>query len=621
MGAIKGALKLFSGINKAQGVSENQNPQEIDKYESSYSETEVIELIAQWKRDYNVYDGDVKPSQELAFKYWIGDHRRPQGGLMNDDTPLVDNKIFESIETFIPIATRANPDPMVTADPNDFGQQLAHSVKQALVFEADRQKLRKLLKKQLRHWILYRIGILKVTWNELLGEIETEVINPMRMVFDKNGHWDESGVFTGQYIGEKKKTTAERLSKLFPKKSEVIKEKVNRKMGTEIEYFEWWYQGRDIFYTMDEFVLGKFKNPNWNYDTEATDEELDENGQMTKPPVPAVKAKNLFKQPRTPYIGLSVFTTGLQPHDETSLVLQNIGIQDMINRRWSQIDFNVDSMNNGLAVGNAFTEAQASQAAQAIRKGIAIRVPSGKVEDQIARLPAAPIPDEVFETLRDGRDELRNVFGTSGSTPEGVNSQDTVRGKILVNQLDSSRIGGGVTEFIEQVADTWYNTLVQMMFVHFTDEQFIVASGSDAGTELITIKNTDLGLLQTLSITVKEGSLIPKDPLTQRNEAIDLWSANAIDPISFYQKLDYPDPEDSAKKLLLWQMVQQGKLSPEAYIPDFQVPVQSVMPQQGVGGNAVNPLGPATPPEPSPPATQGAIGAESKQLIQSVPAR
>ena len=35
--------------------------------------------------------------------------------------------------------------------------------------------------------------------------------------------------------------------------------------------------------------------------------------------------------------------------------------------------------------------------------------------------------------------------------------------------------------------------------------------------------------------------MIPKDPLLRRNEAIDLWGMGAIDPLSLYIALDYPD--------------------------------------------------------------------------------
>lgn len=375
-----------------------------------------------------------------------------------------------------------------------------------------------------------------------------------------------------------------------------------------------------MFYTMDDIVLGKFKNPHWNYDVP---EQVGAEGQPTTPGQPGI---NHFKEPWDPYIGLSIFSTRLSPHDETSLILQNIGIQDMVNRRWRQIDRNVEGMNNGMIVDSTFTDAQASQAASALRRGVAIRVPgnSGSVGDHVSRFPAPPLPTDVFQTMVDGRSELRNIFGTSGSTPEGVNSQDTVRGKILVNQLDSSRIGGGVTEYVEQVADTIYNYWVQMMFVHYTDEHYLVAAGQQGGQEIVAIKNTMFMLVKTLDITVKEGSLIPKDPLTQRNEAIDLWSANAIDPRTLFDRLEFPDPNEATKQLLLWQLVQSGAMPPQMYIPDFPQPQMQPgqpgqLPQQGVGGPAVNPLDASAPTAPTPPTSPGAVQQESQQLMSSVP--
>ena len=41
------------------------------------------------------------------------------------------------------------------------------------------------------------------------------------------------------------------------------------KKGTKLEYIKWWYKGTDVFFTLGENrVLGKFKNPHWNYDGE-----------------------------------------------------------------------------------------------------------------------------------------------------------------------------------------------------------------------------------------------------------------------------------------------------------------------------------------------------------------
>lgn len=616
--SIKGALGLFSDINKADGVTENLNPVPKDEYESDLSELEIVKLIKEWKNDYAAYYINIAKSQELAFEYWIGKHRTDDYNTSynsKDATNLVDNLIFEAVETFLPIATRANPDPLVTADPSEIGQRIAHDIKAFLVNEADTQKLRRKLARMTRHWIIYRLGVAKVIWDVVTKSIKTEIINPKRMIFDKDGYIDEGGHFVGQYIGEKKKMTAYDLIEMFPKKKEIILEKAKQKLGTKLEFIEWWYCGTDLFYTMEDTVLGKYKNPNWNYD--GTVKETDpETGAETES---EVQGTNHLKEPTAPYVFLSIFSTGLQPHDETSLILQNIPIQDIINRRWRQIDRNVDGMNNGMVVsGTAFTEDQAANAASALRRGVAIRVPNGNVNDAVVFPNRPGLPADVFNSQKDSRNELRNIFGTAGSSAEGTKQQDTVRGKILVNQMDSSRIGGGVTEYIEQVADSLYNLWVQFAFVYFDEEHFVTTAGAVSGMELVGLKNSRFIGLKTLTVTVKEGSLIPKDPLTQRNEAIDLWSANAIDPRSLYKKLDFPDPDEATKQLLLWQLVQKGVIPPQMYIPDFQVSPQ-VLPQQGVGDQNINPIDASNMPIQPEQATPEAVGQESKQLLQSVP--
>ena len=373
---------------------------------------------------------------------------------------------------------------------------------------------------------------------------------------------------------------------------------------------------------MDDIVLGKNKNPHWNWDVEGKDAVNDpETGATILPAVQAQEGTNHFVEPQAPFIGLSIFSTGLQPHDETSLILQNVGLQDEVNERARQISRNVKSMNNGLVVSSDFTEAQASSAASALRKGMAIRTTGKDVSKAVMRLPASPIPNQVFEQQQSNENELEDIFGISGSSPSGIDNEDTVRGKIMVNQMDSSRIGGGITEYLEQVDDSIYNFWVQMMFVHYDEPHYFVTAGIQEGQTLVAIKNTDFLVTEQLDITVKEGSLIPKDPLTQRNEAIDLWSANAIDPRNFYKRLDFADPDGMTQSLILWQMLQKGQIQPQMYLPTFQIQ-QAPNPQQPqvpVGGQPAQ-APPATPnPTPPAPTSPPAEKAEASQLIKSVP--
>ncbi len=627
MGAIKGVMGLFTNLNKAGEVDENSNPTPTNEYESTLDDVEILKLTSQRKRDYSVYYTPVEKSQKLAFEYWIGAQRSEEfdvSNTMGNRKELVDNVIFEAVETFLPIATRANPDPLVTADPSDIGQQMAHDIKVALVDWADTVKLRRRLARTTRNWTWGRIGVVKMKWNPNTKSIEIENINPKRMIFDKDGYIDEGGKFCGEYEGEKKKETAKKLIEMFPKKSKEILEKAKGKKGTKLEYIEWWDRAKDLYFTMDDdLVLGKFKNPNWNYDGTITEQDPETGADIET----NVQGTNHLKEMTSPYRYLSVFSTGLQPHDETSLILQNIGLQDEVNTTNRQISRNVASMNNGLLVsGKYFTEDQAAGAASHLRRGGSIRVPGAEdVSKTAMRFPAAPIPADVFEHKNDMRSQIKNIFGTSGSTPDSVKSTETVRGKVLINQLDSSRIGGAITEQIEQLADSIYNLAVQFMFVYYDEEHFITTAGQVSGMELVSLKNANFPLLKTLSITVKEGSLVPKDPLTQRNEAVDLWSQNAIDPLSLFKKLDFPDPVQATQQLILWQMLQKGQIQPQMYLPSFapNSPAQGLPPTQGVGGPAQNsPTGQdeqTAPQNPAPATSPQAEQAQSQQLLGAIP--
>ena len=90
-----------------------------------------------------------------------------------------------------------------------------------------------------------------------------------------------------------------------------------------------------------------------------------------------------------------------------------------------------------------------------------------------------------------------------------------------------------------------------MFYVYYDEPRSGAILGSASGAEFVTLKinQSDKKLL----VSVKEGSLVPKDDLVKREEALTLWSQNAIDPITLFERLQFPDPQESAKQLFLWQ--------------------------------------------------------------------
>ena len=59
--------------------------------------------------------------------------------------------------------------------------------------------------------------------------------------------------------------------------------------------------------------------------------------------------------------------------------------------------------------------------------------------------------------------------------------------------------------------------------------------------------------------------MIPHDPVNQRNEAMELWADKGIDPITFFDRLEFPNPRESAKNLFLW-MSDPIQLFPDLFL-------------------------------------------------------
>lgn len=557
-------------LNKVDGNSQEVK-QGIGKLtpelELSMADKELIDLTEQWQNNYKLYNSEIEKIQKFSEKYWLGEHYDAAQYLDQNKRPLQDNLIFEALETFLPEASKKSAEPVVTSDNTNEGNALSKQVKGMLTYLADKLTLRLKVKKMTRHWALYLLGVMKVGWSVETNDITLTPVRPQKFILDKDATIDESGHYTGGYLGEYQEKTAEELVTLFPKKAEFIKKQVEGKMGTKMTYIEWWTPDK-LFYTYKTEVLEKFRNPHWNYPQPS--QTVDEYGNPVETVTPGV---NHFLVPKVPYIFLSVFNLGKRPHDETSLVYQNLSNQDLINTLGKQIVRNVKAMNNGIVLsGEVFTKEQAAQAADELADGGALWVPSGDVSRSYKRDQAPALSSDVFNQRIDARTELRNIFGVRGSSAQGIASENTVRGKIIIGEKDSSRIGGGISEYIEQVYDSIYNWIVQMMYVYYDEVHYASVLGNAKAQEIIQLRNSDLN--RKLTISVKEGSLIPKDSLTQANQAIDLWGAGAIDPISLFDKLDFPDPKGAAEQLYIW------RTAPDLLFPEAAAKIAQAHPPQ-----------------------------------------
>lgn len=540
-----------SKLNKVNSGATNEleglESEKIDELTLSLSDEELLQLKQKWESRYAGYEAKLKARQDANKAYYLGRQKEGSQWVTTDGQPISANLLFEAEETFLPAALAKNPEPVVWADNTEEGNKLSDDVKSMLQYHADTLVLRRKLTLMTRHWSIYFIGIAKHGWDEKIQEITTEVRDPRNFVFDPEGYIDVYGDYIGP-LGERITVTASRLIELFPKHKGYITLMVDGKLGTNVTYTEWWNDDY-CFYTFKDMVLDKSKNPYFNY--EKTEQTIGLDGMPQEVKVPG---KNHFAIPKKPYTFLSVFSLGEQPHDETSLIEQNIPNQRRVSRRTEQIDYNLSRANNSTVFSeNNFTQETAKQASTGMAKGHPILVPSGgPITEAIHQIPAQGIDASYFKELENSKEDLRTIFGTQGITPTEDKKSETARGMILQNQYDSSRIGGGIGDALEQVADNIFNWWVQLYHIHYDVPHVASILGQMKAVEYVQLSAQSLD--RRLVISVSPNSMKPKDEISEMNEAMQLFEAGVLDPKTLLTRLNFPDPQTTAEQSVLWMI-------------------------------------------------------------------
>lgn len=564
---IEGVSDLVeSGTNKiphGDELAEGAEGDQLDVLELPKPDEELLMLRDEWEAAYAPYEGKQKVIPKRNLRSYLG--RTKSDAVPSENEVVAANLQFESEETFLPAATAQDPSPFVFADNTPEGTKVAGSVQTMLQFHAQQLLLRRKMAVMTRQWSINHLGVLKPGWNafevngDTVGDVAIDNRKVQDFVFDPNGFVDVYGDFSS-WLGERITVTAKKLIDLFPKHSEYIKLQVTGddgpKLGTMVTYAEWWNDDY-CFSTFKKKVLDKHKNEYFNYPEPRKDPATglpmkDEAGKpmMTKP-------RNHFAIPKKPYIFLSVFSLQEQPHDITGLIEQNIPNQNKITRRTEQLDINISKSNNGeLYSENNFNEETAKQAANAIRNPESgqVLVPSGgPIGEAVVRLPAPSYPDSGFKDLENSENHLRSSWGTQGIASQQQRPDETARGMVLNQGRDTSRIGGGIGDVLEQtVAKACFDWLVQMYMVFYDVPHFGAVMGIGKATEYVTLSAQDID--RQLVVGVSANSMKPKDQISEANQATELFQMGAIGPKTLLESLDFPNPDEAAGDGVLYKM-------------------------------------------------------------------
>ena len=536
---------------------------------------DLVGIATDWFTESKKYHTELEKVWQQNEKYYKGNQTFKER-VPSDMSNTVQNQVFMGVETVVPIIT-ANPPQFIAEPPteSDDSVKFAQAVQKVLLIQYEIQGVRTSGEMVMRHMIIYRFGCWKYFWNEETNDIGHKYVRPQRLYFPK---------VTGKlpYMMEQIDISSEEFRDVFGDEK-FKKFLVDRGQEFDPNHLDdvrgiwtiWEIWTKDIvFWKYGGMIIDKRENPNYDFSN---------------------KEKNHFLEPKLPYIIATAFRLGNEPIGETDLIQQTIPIQDTINVTTRLI------INNASKTGNAqwYIDSQVMSEEEARTKitngpGQIVYGDGVANPNLMRRDPPPPMPNYISELKQMSERAFDNIFGTHSTTRGERGQSETLGGRLLLKQADLGRIDLIVREFERVVAELG-DANVQLMKLNYKKKRTFKVYG-ETGEDFVEL--VDSMIESGLKIIVKSGTTLPTDELSKRKEAVELWSMGALDPITLFERLKFPNPEEAAQRLLAWK---KGQLEMEEGA------------KGGVAGTGQGtpPKGPTPTPLPSP---QGEIGRASGGL-------
>ncbi len=526
------------------------------------TDEELLALANQWMKESGEFHDELKKIQDKNEKYYLGD-QTDRDQIPSHKCNAVDNLVFMGVETIVPVMTSNSAQFVVNpAQETEPSQQLADSLQEILKGQYDARRVKKVLEQAARHMVVYRFGVIKVYWDEYIDDWNLKAVRPQRIWIPKYGMTEDEVPF----IIEKIDMTVSEIGEYFGNK---MKDEVKKSMtktedgGYEAAVTVWEIWTNDfVFWKYGSLILKKQKNPYYDW-TGRKKESVDVMGNNVVEDV----YYNHFRRPRKPYIFLSPFRLGKSIVGETSLVEQGMSLQDVDNTLMRQVVNNAKKMGNGAwFVDSGVMEEEKAKNAITNKEGIIVYGSGAANPNLLRREQAQPLPNYIPNAQMSAKLSFDNIFGTHSTTRGERGNPETLGGRIMLKQGDISRIDLLVREIDRAVSEIG-NWATQLMKMYYVSQKTVKIYGQN-GLKFITFSRDNIE--DGIEISVKEGSTLQVDEVSRRNEALQLFQIGALDPVTLYERLKFPNPQQAAERLVGWI---QGKLAPTQ--PGQQQTIQS----------------------------------------------
>jgi hypothetical protein len=604
-------------VQLSDQIIEDTDPLKLDLENSEFVNTindSINQSIAYYKNK------GVPERQDKMLSYYLGEQLDLIGprALTPTQPRYVENVIYEGIRRIKPIATSRLPDLTVK---HGESPQIEQMMTDLLNTDISKRKNRKVLGLAHVQEQIFLYSVIKARWNAEAGDDgDYEFTN----VYPKNIVWDHrcktANADDMRFIAENTEMTVKEVLMMFPKAKEDLLKKLGIDLNDETEkklaspitiwevWFHWWKEQKDeitgeskwekvnaVVWKYQEVVLGKMKNPYFDYEgrvtlftkemkekTTPTDEEMLKAYLGELQMLSETTYHNYFKAPRKPYFFMVYESLGQDPIDATNRVEQVLLFQDHINDEGRQIiEMNERSAGKPIFNSEALSAAQIKNLDwRNTKQAIAVGGDDVNKAFAFAQMPAAP--QQLYKSKEENRSIAFEMLGVNATT-RGVNEgKDTTLGQEnMYREQDFGFIDDLVEDTINDAAEWMAQWSMQFIKVFYTKDHYKEVIGKN-GDSLFQAVNQDI---------VDDGMVVEVgasavDKMMRKQIAMQNAKLGMSDPLTYFEDTEQSNPKERARKAFMF------KAAPQMYYQEFlvdknmQQPGQPAMPGQA----PVNPM-------------------------------
>lgn len=479
---------------------------------------------------------NLKDRRERNNRFVVGDHWYDSG--LGNGIPYVQNEIFTAEQVIAAYVSSRIPELEVYPGKDEpESRRLAQNIASMMRYHAEEHGLLNILGNVTIAMLNDYIGQIELEWDPNCGPYGDIVpsFSPARdVIVDKRAKQGKNPGF----LSKTQQNTAEELIAKFPKAAEKIKNKVDGKLQSIITWRKVWVTvyikdkpTEALVGYFEDVVMMKNKSPHWIYDEEAEG------------------VKNYLTESLKPVIPFNYINDGSHWIDRYGPIDQVIPLQLMIDRIGRQIQKGI-SHSSPVLVFNK--QALPKPAADQVRgePWEKILVDAKDVRTAYGVIQADQIPAFVVNEIERLARSLHEIFGTPPQLRGESGNQTATQDLMARNQAQGRQ--DLLVRAIDRGLDLYFNYLLQMMKVYYTEDHYASVLGEDGRYDFVAMNRSKIE--DGVKVRVKAGSTLPMDKERMSTIALKLAESGKISLLSLYEFLDIPNPGKHVERVLKEQV-------------------------------------------------------------------